>query len=365
MPRVAVRIFHLEPDEDTGELGHLVAQARLLVGEQLAVRFEAAGAGDVRLVAGPPDGRPFGARLREQAKGLDGGLVVLGSGSIPLAHDRHLEALVAVAARGGNAVLTNNRHSADVVAVGDARLLADVPDLAADNLLPRWLATTADVAVEELPDRERLALDVDSPLDLELLRRHPACPPGVPELAAAASPLLARAANVLDRLTDLVRDPGAELLVAGRLSAATLALLERATACRVRALVEERGLRASAPLPEAAALPRQRPAATTLGLLLDRGDASAIGAIVDRLADGAVIDSRVLLAHRLGADEAAWPTTEDRFASDLLLADRVGDPWLAALTRAAAAHGRPIALGGHTLVGPGIGLALDLGGAAE
>ena len=61
------------------------------------------------------------------------------------------------------------------------------------------------------------------------------------------------------------------------------------------------------------------------------------------MSDGALLDTRVLLAHRLGADEAAWPTPEDRFASDLLLADRVRDPWLAELTAAAASAPVPVA----------------------
>ena len=66
----------------------------------------------------------------------------------------------------------------------------------------------------------------------------------------------------------------------------------------------------------------------------------------------------MLLAHRLGADERGWPPPEDRFASDLLLADRVRDPWLRELTAAAAGADVPILLGGHSLVGPGVRLAL-------
>jgi hypothetical protein len=66
----------------------------------------------------------------------------------------------------------------------------------------------------------------------------------------------------------------------------------------------------------------------------------------------------VLLAHRLGADERRWPVAEGRYASDLLLHERVADPWLRALTRSALEAPVPIALGGHTLVGPGIRLAL-------
>ncbi len=76
------------------------------------------------------------------------------------------------------------------------------------------------------------------------------------------------------------------------------------------------------------------------------------------LADAAVVDTRVLLADRLGADEAAWPGAEDRFASDLLLADRVGDPWLRELTAGSLVAPTPIVLGGHSLVGPGIPLLL-------
>ena len=92
--------------------------------------------------------------------------------------------------------------------------------------------------------------------------------------------------------------------------------------------------------------------------MLDREGPEALGRIVAGLADAAVIDSRVLLAHRLGADEGAWPPAEDRFASDLLLPDRIGDPWLRSLTTAAVEASIPIALGGHTLVGPGLRLLL-------
>jgi hypothetical protein len=50
---------------------------------------------------------------------------------------------------------------------------------------------------------------------------------------------------------------------------------------------------------------------------------------------------------------------EDRFASDLLLPDRIADPWLRSLTAAAVGAPVPILFGGHTLVGPGLRLALN------
>src|SRR6185436_19219865 len=102
----------------------------------------------------------------------------------------------------------------------------------------------------------------------------------------------ARVETALETVRAVANDPSAELLVAGRTSSSTLRWLERATASRTRALVEERGLRTT--------VPGQRPPASVLGLLLERDGAAAIGSIVARLADAAIIDTRVLLAHRLG-----------------------------------------------------------------
>jgi CTP:molybdopterin cytidylyltransferase MocA len=356
------------PDEDTGRLARLVATARAAAAAHLARRFEAAGADDVMVVGGRADGQSYGRRLRDLAAGRkSGGLVVLGSGSIPLATDEDLRSLLATATSGSARALTNNRHSSDVVALGDVAALSSVPDLPGDNSLPRWLQTRAGIVVEELPDRARLGLDIDSPLDLELVRRHAGCPPVLATLAGSVDELLATAAAVLDRLTVLAADPRAELLVAGRLSAAGIRALETGTACRIRAIAEERGLRASSPFPDADAeepAPIQRHPVSIVGLLLDRDGPESLRALVERLAEGAVLDSRVLLAHRCGVDEAGWPSAEDRFASDLLRPDLIGDPWLRELTAAAvsapATASAPIALGGHTLVGPGLGLALGI-----
>ena len=343
MQPVAVRILHPQPGENAGELTRLVASARSIAANELARRFRALGADDVRVISGTPDGRSFGERLRGIAGdiGAGTGFIVLGSGSIPLATDDDIAMLVGVAGSGELRGLTNNRHSSDIMSVGDARILTIVPDLPSDNALPRWLETVAGLPVAELPDRTRLGMDIDSPLDLELLRRDPRCPPPLADLARSMSHHLARAADTLDALAAIARDPRRELLVSGRLSSTGLLSLEAGTACRVRALVEERGLRASAAIPgesgdapggAGVTNPPQRPPASVLGLLLDREGPESIGMLVGRLGDGAIVDTRVLMAHRHGAGEAAWPTSEDRFASDLLLADHVRDHWLQQLT---------------------------------
>ncbi len=238
-------------------------------------------------------------------------------------------------------------------------MLGAIPDLPGDNALPRWLAEVAGIPVRDLRARWRLAIDLDSPADLLL--------PGVAPTRITADPVLFAAADRLAAVRSVMADARAELLVAGRTSAGTLAALERKAACRVRALVEERGLRAASPMalaaPNAAGALRPtrppRPPHSLLGALLDRDGPGALAAHLGRACDAAVVDTRVLLAHRLGADERTWPSAEDRFASDLLLPDRIDDPWLRALTRAALAAPLPIALGGHTLVGPGLRLVAN------
>jgi hypothetical protein len=133
---------------------------------------------------------------------------------------------------------------------------------------------------------------------------------------------------------------------------------------RIRAIVEERGLRASAPMAmdasgsRGAPAPDQRPPASLLGMVLDRDGPAALGAVLAALGEAAIVDTRVLLAHRLGVDQRRWPAAEDRFASDLLLPERVVDPWLRALTASAVDAPIPVLLGGHSLVGPGIRLLL-------
>ncbi len=341
---MAVRILHPASSPTAGPLERALETARFDNARRLAAIFESAEARDVRVEEGRLDGRSFGERLRGLSAGLPehAGLVVLGSGSIPLARARDAAELVAAAASGERRALANNRYSADVVAMGAAAALASVPDLPSDNALPRWLEEEAGFEVDDLRRRWRLAIDLDSPLDIVLTGGEPA---GIDARAVRQR---------LDRIHGVATDRRAELVVAGRTSAGTLRWLERNTVSRTRALVEERGLRAIGLVGAAT----NRPPRSTLGLVLDDRGPEGLGRTLAQLGDAALIDTRVLLAHRLGADEAGWPAPEDRYASDLLLAEQVSDPWLRTLTASARDSAIPILLGGHTLVGPGVRLVL-------
>ncbi|HEU0245256.1 MAG TPA: hypothetical protein VFQ75_15240 [Candidatus Limnocylindrales bacterium] len=355
---VTVLILAPAPDPGAGPLVRLLDEARTALAGRHREAFLAAGATSAVFRREPADETPFGARLRAFLGELGagpGGLVVLGAGSIPLATPGDLEDLIQAAGAGAPGALANSFFSADAIAVAcAAETLRDLPaDLAGDNALPRWLAEIAGIEVRDMRDRRDLAVDVDSPLDLLLIAN---AVPGLPVPADAAA-VRAR----IDAVRAVAADPAAELLVAGRIAAADLARIERGTRARTRALVEERGLR-TASLAAARGRPNRRPPRSLLGDLLDRDGPAGLGTWAARFSDGALVDTRVLLAARLGADERAWPAPEDRHASDLLLPDAVADPWLRELTASALAAPVPVLLGGHTLVGPGSPLALGIDG---
>ena len=354
--QVTVRILHPEPGPAAGPIERWVAAARARLAERHRVAFLDAGAVDVAILGGPPDDTPFGARLRRIIEGdRPTGLVILGSGALPLATHRDYGDLVAAAATDDRVALANNRFSADVVAIACVGSLPAVPDLPGDNALPRWLDEVAGYRVRDLRARWRLAVDVDGPLDLLLLGYRGE--PDDVDLADVRTRMAAVRAVAADRRCELV--------VTGRVSTRSLAWLERHVPARVRAIVEERGLRAASRLAQAMEPGPVgvdgRPPGSILGIELERSGPGSLGDVLARLGEAAVVDSRVLLAHRLGADEASWPPPEDRYASDLLLPEGVSDPSLRALTLAARDAPVPVLLAGHSLVGPGIRLLLGRG----
>ena len=336
MPPVAVRILHPEPDPASGPLTRWVADSRATLAEHHRRGFIAAGADDVAIVGGPPDDRSFGDRLRELVAEVGpGGLVVLGSGSIPLATASDRQALVAVAASEARRALANNRYSADVVAIARVETLPDDPGP---------------------PRRQRAAA---------LARGGRRLPGRRPAPALAARDRHRRAARPRPRRRRRDARPAAtcaRLDVAGSAARPRRRRPTRAPSCwwpdgprrrrwpgwsgtvppgpgrgsRNAACARHRGSpRGRAHGDDVGPGVATRPAGrrSILGALLDRDGPGSLGDHLGRFGDAAIVDTRVLLAHRLGADEAGWPAAEDRFASDLLLPERIADPWLRAADR--------------------------------
>ena len=231
-------------------------------------------------------------------------------------------------------VLSNNYYSADLVAFTPASAL-DVIDLpTTDNPLPRRLHQQGGLSSRQLDRSAATLLDVDTPADAAVLKRHPACPQELMSLDTWDRELGAR----IDALMRLVVTPDKELVVAGRVGAPVWTFLESQTASRVRMLAEERGM-------QAAGRDVSGEARTALGFLYQQIGATAFFARMGELGDGMLFDTRVLFAH-LG-----WrPSGNDRFSSDLFRSNDIREPALREFTAAASAAPYPLLLGGQALV---------------
>lgn len=285
----------------------------------------------------PPRTSPFhfGNELARLAKerGLDR-LCTIGAGAGALFTVAELRALREEIESSEALVLSNNYYSADLVAFTPASTLDVIELPATDNPLPRRLHQQGGLSSRQLHRSAATLLDVDTPADAVVLKRHPACPEDLRELETWDSELGAR----IDALMRLITTPDRELLVAGRVGAPVWSYLESQTACRVRMLAEERGM-------QAAGRDDSGEARTALGFLYQEIGPDRFFAKMGELSNGMLFDTRVLFAH-LGF-RASGP---DRFASDLFRADAIAEKPLAAFTRAAAAADYPLLLGGHTLV---------------
>jgi CTP:molybdopterin cytidylyltransferase MocA len=231
-------------------------------------------------------------------------------------------------------VLSNNYYSADLVAFTPASALKVIDLPATDNPLPRRLHQQGGLSSRQLDRSAATLLDVDTPADAAVLKRHPACPDDLRGLDTWDAELAGR----IDSLMRLVTTPERELLVAGRVGAPVWSYLESQTACRVRMLAEERGM-------QAAGRDASGEARTALGFLYREIGPAKFFARMGELGDGMLFDTRVLFAH-LGF-RATGP---DRFASDLFRAGDIAEKPLAEFTAAAAVAPYPLLLGGHTLV---------------
>jgi len=259
-------------------------------------------------------------------------------------------------------VVANNRFSTDAfVVAGDLeRALAALESCETDNAAARRL-TDAGFACRDLGAMAWSRFDVDTTLDLALLRLATHLPEtDIPTLNGSVRAYLEMArlpgdgtleVPHLDRIGEVMRDQGAELVVAGRIPVSTWQQLETETACRVRALVEERGMRS-------AREPDSHPRSILAALMARSSPAELIGELT-RLGDAMVLDTRVLMASvARSSDASEWPPEEERFASDFGDHARIKTPWLRELTEAAAQARIPILFGGHALVSDGVRLII-------
>ncbi|HEX7196464.1 MAG TPA: hypothetical protein VF364_06480 [Candidatus Limnocylindria bacterium] len=305
-------------------------------------------------------GRWFTEAARAALDGAPGPVDAIGyagGSALSLVGDDALDALLSPIA---GEVVANNRFSADAfVVAGDlAAALAAIAACDTDNAAPRAL-NDAGFAWRDLGSTSWSRFDVDTTLDLALLRLATRLT-GTRPLDGSVRGYLEMArlpgggsleVPHLERIGEVVRNRAAELVVAGRVPVTTWQALETETACRVRALVEERGMRSARD-------PDSHPR-SILAALMRRSSPTDLVEELARLGDAVILDTRVLMAALAGSSDAGhWPPEDERFASDFGDYARVQTPWLRELTEAAASASVPFLFGGHALVSDGLRLVV-------
>ena len=262
-----------------------------------------------------------------------------GGGSAPLLGLEQWTEILDRLGRAERLVITNNVHSCDWAAFTPAAEAASlIAKQSNDNAIAWTLANEAGFPVQALPPSAGSRFDIDTPVDLLIAQRHG----GIGPCLRRYLDDLGWESPQLDQVEAEMRREGGSLIVAGRASATSWEALQQATRCWVRVFSEERGMRASG---------RQR-RGEVRSLLATHLALVGFDAFFETLADlasGVLLDNRVILASR-----GLWPSTLDRFNSDLYRWRDVEDPFLRSLTRAAAQAAVPVVMGGHTVVAGGL-----------
>jgi len=341
------------PFGDESDAVRMVNEARVAIVRDTAERALTAGVGAVRVfsttaIAGlevertTPD-QTIGDIVSAAASDTDGPVCYAGSGMPALTSDDWARVLATLET--GKAV-SNRMFSCDWIGVPHGRILEIVQGEQLDNRFALLVRDDGSVPVDQFERSARSLLDLDTPTDLAVLA---VCAEfGSLQIGSSLAavletwkpllaPTLARVVDVFEIMT--MRQ--AELMIAGRVSGADWAAVDRDTSCRVRVLSEERGLRA-----------RGERARSLLATAYQSLGCEQFVSLLLEMSDSMIWDTRPFFSH-LG-----WnPSYSERFWADLGRWDEIADGPLRELIAALSPH--RVLTGGHSLVAGGLLAAID------
>ncbi len=271
-------------------------------------------------------------------------VIYLGGGAMPLLDRSDWQSIARCLKTQDDVVVVNNVQSADLVAFSPSSALDEIDLPEADNLLG-WLLREHGLRRILIPNSARANFDLDTPTDIEILKLQTTVPLG---------PNTTRELKMLDWDTSRLETawarmavPYTEIALIGRVGPPVISIVNAALRCRVRVFSEERGMKA---------LGREEDGkvVSLLGHFLDSVGPEAFFRHLADVAEVAMLDSRVLMAH--------WKepqTSADRFYSDLGLPDLVENERLREFTQAYLEASIPVVCGGHNLISGGLWMMVE------
>ena len=306
-------------------------------------RQELASLADSRVIVEVNSIRPgafhFGRHLLEIVERYRPEAVIcLGGAAVPLIQPEELAYACRQILERKDVFVTNNVQSADLIAFNPAAVLFRYEPPATDNALALLLRYDACFEQVLLPLTLGTQFDIDTPADLLVMA---ASPFGGPHLRRFLDTLNLDTQNI-EKIKEVLCGDYRELALIGRIGAPVIARLNRNFKVRLRVFSEERGMKALGRL-------ERNEVGSLLGYWLEEAGPEKFFNCLAKTVAAAIIDSRVLFAHRKREISDA-----DRFYSDLGEYGKIQDPFVREFTRAAVHSGIPVLLGGHSLVAGGI-----------
>jgi hypothetical protein len=268
--------------------------------------------------------------------------VYIGSG-MPLIKADELGAVAMALSGQDAAVVSNNFFSADLMGFVPGAVVNDIELPDNDRSIPRLLVQKAALINQALPRTISNQFDIDTPMELAILKYAGGAGPHLTGWLAARAIETER----LEQASWLFTDNMAVVLIAGRIGGDVIEYLRTETASQTRVYSEERGM---------AAMGRDvsGEARSLLAFHLQAVGFQRFFAELAEMANAAFIDTRAIFAH-----VGLKPTRADRFLSDALRPEAISDPWIRDFTAAARGASIPVVLGGQSLVTSGLQLMAE------
>jgi len=273
-------------------------------------------------------------------------LAYFGGGSAPLISTEFLDQAFRRASSASSPyAYVNNYHSTDWMIINDAKPIVELTErIPTDNPLGWVLAHEGGVDVEAATPQAMTRLDIDTPLDLLMIKRHPNL--GT-ELCAYLEDAPAGALARINAMKDILHTPASSIALIGRVPSYAWVELERTTQIWSRVFSEERGMISSQRMAHGEVQ-------SFIGQMLVELGPEEFVARLASLVDGVFWDTRVWMAAT-----GIWPTDEVRFALDLGWVDQIQDDEIRALATEVANAPIPILSGGHSTVSGGLCALLE------